>query len=530
MTRKVFAAGLTLLMISNAHAAGLPSGTLQFLEQCPGDSVAPTAPAVADEALLPALLTPLLSGAINSGLKAWGAKLKESAQEHQVDTLHTGTYFYVAAGEEKDGRKDFEAPNGIELRSRCLLVVSRGARETKGTLNTLSTAYRAAVFSTASDAARTIHSWQAAPDSLVATLKGLGYDNQRKPGLLAVFDIELADSRRAARLVPRFVVLEHSIREKVVDKHSRDITIEISMQAASVDAPYSKALFKFEGLTLGRAQVRAAFTAGAFETNPPSTDQLAVTGAWFVLPELDANNKARVTAALEADKIITSALQAARFAGQQANQLGATDIPPTYECEARKPNNDAWVRAASKLQLASTAAKKDAKLIAERTLAVSYFESCEKYWAAVEQKQKSRFVRRRADGTQDAEPLLPFDAHAQIKEFRKRPVAEFFGNLLSDDTARTGATTALMNAVDPGTRATLAAAEDTARLKLRGDYETALIAAETAIAGYANAKEEDKAVKFIDMEGKKRSANRIAESLGLALPYPSSGTWITLGT
>ena len=71
-------------------AADLPGGMVQFLTTCPGDLITTAKPEKADEGLFAAILTPLLAGTINAGLKAWGAKLKEASQEQQVDTLHAG--------------------------------------------------------------------------------------------------------------------------------------------------------------------------------------------------------------------------------------------------------------------------------------------------------------------------------------------------------------------------------------------------------------------------------------------------------
>ena len=197
------------------------------------------------------------------------------------------------------------------------------------------------------------------------------------------------------------------------------------------------------------------------------------------------------------------------------------------ECPAPNETKDLKRTAARDLLVASMAAKKNEMLIAKHTKLVAFCEACEKYHTAFATKQSKRFRRAKTGGAA-AETLLAFDAYVNVKEFRDRPVAQFFGDLLSDDTTRSGLTTALVNELDPATRAAKSAEKETADHKARTEFETALVAAEGAIAAYANAKEEEKAVKLIDMESKKRAANRLAESIGLPMPYPSSGTWLTI--
>ena len=51
--------------------------------------------------------------------------------------------------------------------------------------------------------------------------------------------------------------------------------------------------------------------------------------------------------------------------------------------------------------------------------------------------------------------------------------------------------------------------------------------AEKAKLAYAAAEDKDKATKYLDMEYKKRAANRMADDLKIARPYPESGAWYT---
>ncbi len=297
-------------------------------------------------------------------------------------------------------------------------------------------------------------------------------------------------------------------------------------------------MLKFEGLKIRAARSRLSLTSGVPVVGKPPQSQLAVTSSWFALPALDQDSKSRLSAVAEAEKSMKSALDAAAMAGAEALELKATDIPTvapvapnknrTPQCASPQETKDARVLAAQGLQRAMVQTKKDEAQIANRTKAVAFFEACWKYDQAFDDKKKKRFVRRGADGKQSSETLLAFDADIHIKEYRDRPVAEFFGNLLSDETTRTGLTTALVNGIDPATRAAKDAAKEAADLKTRGEFETALVAAETAIVAYSTAKDEEKATKLIDMESKKRAANRLAEDLGIAMPYPASGTWLTL--
>lgn len=518
---------------NSARAFESPSGNIVFLDECPGDVLEkdPAATKRDEVGLLAPLLTPLITGAISSGIKVAGARLKEAAQEKQVDVIHAGDYFYRPIGTEKVSADDIFAINEIELRSHCVLIATRGSVQTKGGLRDLAQSYHAAKINvTGSEGRRAFKEWTDNAEALEKALNAAGYTDISKPGMTLVADIELGTAAGVARLVPRFIVLDHSIREKKVDTRPRDMTLEISLQAAGAEAAFAKATMKFEDLKIRAPHRRISLTSGTMAPDSPATAQLVTTSPWFVLPALDADSKARAEAAASADKEMKLALTAASLAGAEAQAAGA-DVPMGNdhrpECPGPKETKDLKLEAARNLLVASVAAKKNEQLIARHTKLVAFFEACEKYHNAVATKQTKRFRRAKADGTA-AETLLAFDAYVNVKEFRDRPAAQFFGDLLSDETTRTGLTTALVGELDPATRAAKSADKEAADLKARTEFETALVAAETAIAAYANAKEEEKAAKLIDLESKKRAANRLAESIGVPMPYPSSGTWLTI--
>ena len=116
------------------HAQTKP-GQILLLDKCPGD-VQPAITATGDEALLQALLTPLLTGIVNSGLKLAGEKLKESAAEAQVDVLHVGSHFYQWRASPSD-------PNMKRWDTKywCIVIASKRTKKTRTTLAELVTAY-----------------------------------------------------------------------------------------------------------------------------------------------------------------------------------------------------------------------------------------------------------------------------------------------------------------------------------------------------------------------------------------------------
>ncbi len=81
----------SLLICWNAHATITP-GAIALLKECPGKDRPEELDA--NESLPAAILSPILSFAINQGLKTTGAKLQEIAKEATVDVLHHGGHFY----------------------------------------------------------------------------------------------------------------------------------------------------------------------------------------------------------------------------------------------------------------------------------------------------------------------------------------------------------------------------------------------------------------------------------------------------
>jgi len=157
--------------------------------------------------------------------------------------------------------------------------------------------------------------------------------------------------------------------------------------------------------------------------------------------------------------------------------------------------------------------------LARLTQETIFFGACQRLLAAQDKQKAKQF--------KETDHFVAYDTTVHVKEFRERPAAKFFGDLLADDTVRASVTTALVNAVDPATRAAAAEKEAAALLTQRIAYEAALLDAQKAILDFQMAKEEDRALKQLDMEYKKRAANRLADALKLPRPYPESGTWFT---
>lgn len=504
---------LTFAMFhAEASQAAIQPGQLLLLEDCPGDEKAEIK-ATSNEALLEALLTPLITGVVNSGLKLAGEKLKEASQEAQVDVLHTGAHFY----EWRKSANDKE-PGYWDLASWCLIVASKQAKSTKTTLQDLVKGYEGYTVAVAEDGARSLKSRGNRETDLIDALKPAGFEGRATPGLLAVLDVELSAQRSEFRLVPRFVVMDHSIREKKTDKYQRDMTLEFSFAVASSADAFAKGLLKLEGLSIGSAKTQ----------KPGHAHQAS---HWMPLPALNDNEKARMDAARALRAQQATHKQAAKLAGAAAVALDANEwkdsdgnlwrpVLPESECPALAAIARDLLKSHALLQAEQVKPAKDPAVVARWTNVVTYFDSCNKSRKAQEALS--------ASATKAGALARSFDATIAIKEFRKRPVAKFFGEILADDTTREELTTAIVGAVDPATKEAAAKAEAKTRLALMKAYEEAVLKAQNSMIAYDSAKEEEKAAKLLQMHYDQRTANRAAEALGIALPYPEAGTWVGL--
>ncbi len=463
------------------------TGTVDFVRRCPGDKSQDDA----SEFFLGALLTPLLTGVLNQGLKTAGAKLSEAAQEKSVDVIHRGEHLY----EWRSG--------GFQLEFGCLIVASKGTEKSPRSLAGLVADYQAIELDNQGSTKTLIDGKAALADKLVE----MGFSDALLPGIVGVFDIELSAQRAGARLVPRFVVMDHSIREKKTDKKQRTMTFEVSMTSPSLPKPFASLLIKFEKLAIAKPFFQ--------------DEKRPVTSSWFPLPAPASRTAAALKAYKTNKQVAASELETAKRAGKAAvalqdptigAYLGATPPCPS-SAKARK----LWGKTHAELENEKTKTKPND--VPRLTSALQYYKSCRQHLVLTSQYEEAEKELAKGTGA--------FDVTVTIKEFRKRPFAEFFGGVLSDAATRSALTSALVGEIDPATKKKTEEEEQKEALTARQAYEEAVVAAEIAIAKYdPNAAESaEKLTLYLDMEAKKRTANRRAEAIGLPAPYPESGSW-----
>ena len=414
----------TLIVGSQAQASTLNPGDISFLEQCPGDELA-----IKDDVqvrilpLIPALLTPLITGAVDFALKSTGERLTQAAQPFQADLLHRGSYFYVV----KEGPS--EIPNSEELNGEekniqywdqkpwCLIVVSRATKATDTKVSDLVEDYARYKFEIDTTTRKRTYvnqiSDKKAQSTLIDELKKLGFQDQTTPGLLAIFDFDVSDQGTTFRLIPRFVVMDHSIREKKVDDRGRDISFEFNFGIPGKTPQELKPMIKIEGLKIRQP----------FQGNP---ERPSLTSHWIARPQNDADkpSKAKVD-----DNILI------------AGQRGRT-----------------------------------------------------------------------------------FDLTIEIKEFRKRPIARFFGGLLTNDTTRSQFVQPIVSTIDPATRQAAQALEEANQTALKVALSDLIDKAEQARREYEQATEgPDKEFKKDKLLSAQRTANLKAQEAGIKIPYPEAG-------
>ena len=495
-----------LFVAATAALAENRQGKVLLLSNCPGDTVA-TGEVVKLSPILAAILTPLIAGFANQGVKAVGANLQEAAQEAQVDVFGIGDHFYVVDA------KDTSKEPTISLNYSCVIVTTKGTKPTKRSLARLARDYQPAQFKAGE--AKQLEKWLPAnPQPLLNQLMNVGYTDTDKPALLVVLDIEFATTKADARLVPRYVVMDHSIREKVDDSKSRDITFEIALSAPGGATPFGKTVIKFDALNIDSPRTRQSLDLAS-----PQKSGLALTGQWFPVPALSDLTKTRVSNTREAKVQQKVESQTWTLARAAAIGLGSTTLPA--ECPGMDAVLKPWSEAYAELakEKAKPSQQQDAKRIAMLSEETTFFAACDRYHKSVATAAR--------DALKDGEEFAPFDLAVSVKEFRERPAAKFFGSVFGDSTVQTGLTTALVNAIDPATREAAEQKAAAEKIAERVAYENALLLAEQAILAYESAKDDERTLKYLDMESKKRAANRLADQLNLARPYPGSGVWFT---
>jgi hypothetical protein len=490
---------------ARAFAADLPQGAIALLPTCPGDDV--KAVQTHDELgpLAAAALTPLLTGAISHGLKAWGLHLQEIAKEQQVDALASGDYFYRAKS----------SLDAVTPRNRCMIVATKATVSSKRTLEQVTADYRSGVFAIVEDR----RSYKESADeksgatALIGELQKMGFRNNFAPGLLVVFDIEFSPTRTEARLVPRFVVMDHSIREKVTDTKARDMTLEFSLNVPGAESPFGKFLIKFDGLVAGVARRRANDDG----TQAASVALLANRGPWFSTPASPTAVEQQLAAGKTAKGLKAGENSNANFAREAAQALN--EKIPGDGCPGPDENAEFWSKANARVvaETAKAEAKRDVTKVVALTQVANFYGACSRVIKAAEAIEAAKL---KITGV-----YLPYDVAISVKEFRERPAAKFFGELLADDKVIEGVTGAAMHAIDPGTREADKKAKEAEKQTKREAYEQALLDADKAQVEAESAKAEERPAKELDAKFKKRAANRLADELGLQLPYPDLGLW-----
>lgn len=479
---------LLSLLAQSAAAKDLVTGTLIFGPTCPSSSAQLSAN---EFGLAGGLLTPLLTGVINQGLKTAGAKLTEASEEKSGDVIHRGGHLYRWSGKE------------FELNFGCLIVASKGTKSSGRTLQDLVAGYQETPVNLTATESAAKDDQADQPKTLVELLRDAGFSDSLLPGILGVFDVELSPQRDAARLVPRFVVMDHSIREKRADKKERTMTFEVALTIPG--KPFGQLLIKHEKLTIAKP----------FEQNP----QRPLTSSWFSLPTLDAQTAESLKAFPGKKGQREVALETAKLAGAAAVQLGDPKIGPYLKEKFPCPDRgDAWTGwSENHAALEEAKPSGDKKKIARFDNAARYYQNCRQAIDLKQQLDKTEEGFKRGAGA--------FDITVTVKEFRKRPFAEFFGAVLSSDSVRSGLTSAFVEEFDPQTTAEAEEKAEAEALALRQAYEESIIAAEIAIATHNAALAEAKAAAYVAMEAAKRKANRTAQAIDLPAPYPQSGLW-----
>lgn len=502
---------LTLLLSSTPALAIMQPGGILILDKCPGD-VAGDVKATGNESLLGTLLTPLLTGIFNSGLKLAGEKLKEQAVEAQIDVLHKGAHFYTWRESTATDK-----PQYWDVTGWCLVVASKQTKATKQTVAQLVKGYKAYTISVTGDGDRSLSNSLDGESDLESKLKELNFIARTTPGLLAVLDVQLSSQKSEFRLVPRFVVMDHSIREKKTDTRQRDMTFEFAYTLPGAAEAVAKGLLKMEGLVISELR----------EQDPM---QPVITSHWMPLPALNETERTKMTniAALRSRQKTHE--RSATFAAAAAVALGANDwvdpdtnkkwepVEPDKSCPTLIQAKPGWLKAHALLKSESTKPKPSSAVVSRWTNLVTYFESCSKSKSAAKEITDKK--------TAVAALARSFDLTIAMKEFRNRPVSKFFGEILSDDSTRKDLTSGIIGAIDPATRDAKAKADAEARAILLKAYEDAILKAEGSLLAYESARPAEKATKLLQMYYDQRSANRAAEALALALPYPGAGTWL----
>jgi hypothetical protein len=290
------------------------------------------------------------------------------------------------------------------------------------------------------------------------------------------------------------------------------MTFDAVLEQPGATAAFGNPAVKIDGLIAGDPFIAKL---------PPNHDPY-VSSEWFALPALAPAVVEQIEAMAGETTARTTADQTALLALHAAEKLGEADLggylnEGKVTCPTATVSKDEWVARQSALvvEKAKPKAQQRPQDLARLGAAGAFYKACLDFRQHTDRLSKVEL--------QPGQRAAPFDITVTVKEFRERPFAKFFGAVLSSDTVASGVAAAVAAPFDP----VKAEAEEKAEVLLREAYETAVVDAEKAIASHAGEVEPvAKLAKYIDMEAKKRAANRKARGLSLPVPYPDSGFWI----
>lgn len=512
-------------------------GQVYLLDQCPGDeyiqATTQGTPAAASEELAAfpaAIIAAILPTLVQKSVKSLGAAMTKAASEQQVNGFHAGEHLYVLAKQPaaRDGKREYL------LKLGCVVVQGESATNPVGVLHEIYKEYRSlterhddADPDNSPDKCEQIQNYERAdheaywcrnPDELVDELEGR--KPIRAPSFLAVLDVEQSRQRSEMRLIPRFVHFAQSLR-KPGDKNKRTVSITLDLQIPGAENPFGSTRIDFKDIRPGESYHQS--------------DLPGIQSHWIALPNAgDSSTEAKNAFNAALDQVLTQAISA-RTAAETWLEFDENPMPgynnsatadvmeicSSGENLQRIRLSDAHAKLAA-AEARATKGKKTADDIRKLTLRVTYFDAC------LKAREAYSIVRNfESEVFSKLYPARTYDARVAIFEFKERRALKFLGELLSDDSVATGISTAVVNEVDPVKQQEKAAAAAASQLELMKQYETAQVEARKAIVKYDAAEEgpaKDEAE--IDMMALKRAVNRLANQLGLSLPYPAAGTWI----
>ena len=524
----LFAVGCS---IPSAGAEDLVRGGVHVLPQCPGDKVTRASGDPEFAGLLVGVIAPLITSGVNTLLKKAGQSLTEAAQEQTVDRLHQGSYFY---NWQLDPDTDDEK---FLMNFGCVVVATRGTQNGRSSLKSLASGYKS--IQTTLSGEGNSSSLKASEEALANELANLlgrtdpAIEDTRmpNPAVIGVFDVELSRQGTSFRLLPRFIAMDHSLRERRKSDTKRSFTFEAEFSAPGADTPFATVVAKIDGVSRNNS-----FDQAQLIKDYDSVGALSFSGQvtqWMPIVALDQSVRdqlARVSQADDQLKMLAETASKARALALASEFDSVAEVFDGFEESAPLdegcPPAEAAKTAVDKIILPqiSTENKKgkdaDKLVIDAWTQAQIFFDTCRSI--ELEKGDQAKIKFRIGDRART------FDLQILIKEFRDRPVARFFGELLSDDDTRQGIASAITSRINPAELQEAAEEETNQTQMLRVSLETALLAVRrqeielSALPAGSN----ELRIKELEVQAAKTSANRVANELGQGLPYPSEGLFV----